>query len=356
MRWTTTPRDDEEPSLKQKLHAATGDRNAEASALEDRADITEEEAQHEVRKAAGDFEEPAAPGNIARPRTPNASNATDGVLAPRISPNSSGERVTIRSYGPRIGPMKRSTTEARLHGCRLDRGSRAQHGDPDPPHTGTAGPDRGAARLRSGPESTARGAGPTRVACNRRRPRTDAGCATACAAGPAAGWSSATRATPRAPRRSTCRCARCFRTDRAFPTSALRDPGVHVRSGCLHRGLPRRESRAANPAGRSRKSSNALSASPASVIDALQPNGRRASRVLHGAPDLTRAARRLGAAHAHLPARSPHVGGDRHLRRPGGQHVLPSYAARRRRRSSSRAARSSRPATSRCSAPTRCTR
>jgi hypothetical protein len=61
------PRDDEEPSLKQKLHAATGDRDAEASALEDRADITEEEAQHEVRKAAGDFEEPAAPGNIARP-------------------------------------------------------------------------------------------------------------------------------------------------------------------------------------------------------------------------------------------------------------------------------------------------
>jgi hypothetical protein len=60
-------RENREPSLAQKLHSATGDRDAEAAALEERADVTEEEAQHEVRKAAGDFEEPAAPGNIARP-------------------------------------------------------------------------------------------------------------------------------------------------------------------------------------------------------------------------------------------------------------------------------------------------
>ncbi len=49
--------DPDKPSLRQKLHAATGDREGEAEALADRAgdEITEEEAEVAVRRAHGDI-------------------------------------------------------------------------------------------------------------------------------------------------------------------------------------------------------------------------------------------------------------------------------------------------------------
>ena len=55
------------PSLRQRLHSATGDRDAEAHTLADEAHIPEDEAEHAVREAAGDEEAPASQGNIARP-------------------------------------------------------------------------------------------------------------------------------------------------------------------------------------------------------------------------------------------------------------------------------------------------
>jgi hypothetical protein len=68
-----------EPSLRQRLHSATGDRDAEAHTFSDEADVSEEVAEHEVRKAAGDLEDPAAPGNIARPT--DAESAHDDRIA-----------------------------------------------------------------------------------------------------------------------------------------------------------------------------------------------------------------------------------------------------------------------------------
>jgi len=55
------------PSLRQRLHSATGDRDAEARTLAEEASISEDEAEHAVREAAGDEDQPAAKGNIARP-------------------------------------------------------------------------------------------------------------------------------------------------------------------------------------------------------------------------------------------------------------------------------------------------
>jgi hypothetical protein len=55
------------PSLRQRFHSATGDRDAEARTLAEEADIPEDEADHAVREAAGDEEAPAAKGDIARP-------------------------------------------------------------------------------------------------------------------------------------------------------------------------------------------------------------------------------------------------------------------------------------------------
>lgn len=50
------------PTLRQKLHAATGDREAEAKALADRADDVDEDAALDaVRKAHGDLG-PGQPG------------------------------------------------------------------------------------------------------------------------------------------------------------------------------------------------------------------------------------------------------------------------------------------------------
>jgi hypothetical protein len=48
--------DDERPTLRQALHNATGDREAEAAALADRAgdDVDEADAETAVRRAHGD--------------------------------------------------------------------------------------------------------------------------------------------------------------------------------------------------------------------------------------------------------------------------------------------------------------
>jgi hypothetical protein len=51
-----TTSDDDQPSVRQLLHAATGDRAAEAKALADRADgeVSDEAAERAVRLAEGD--------------------------------------------------------------------------------------------------------------------------------------------------------------------------------------------------------------------------------------------------------------------------------------------------------------
>jgi hypothetical protein len=61
-----------EPSVRQWLHSATGDRDAEARTLAEEADVSEEHAEHAVRTAAGDEDAPAAQGNIARPAATEA--------------------------------------------------------------------------------------------------------------------------------------------------------------------------------------------------------------------------------------------------------------------------------------------
>jgi hypothetical protein len=51
------PRADDNPSLKQRLHSATGDREAEAEALAERADdeVDEADAEVAVKRAHGDI-------------------------------------------------------------------------------------------------------------------------------------------------------------------------------------------------------------------------------------------------------------------------------------------------------------
>ena len=50
-----TDADQDEPTLRQKLHAATGDRDAEAEALADRADdVDVDDAKVAVQKAHGE--------------------------------------------------------------------------------------------------------------------------------------------------------------------------------------------------------------------------------------------------------------------------------------------------------------
>lgn len=51
---------EDEPSLRQKLHWATGDRDAEAKAVADRApeDVSEQDAKVAVNRAHGDSPEP----------------------------------------------------------------------------------------------------------------------------------------------------------------------------------------------------------------------------------------------------------------------------------------------------------
>jgi hypothetical protein len=67
-------RDDDatdKPTLRQRLHSATGDRDAEAKALADRAgdDISEDDAKTAVRRAHGDLGagDPATESDIASP-------------------------------------------------------------------------------------------------------------------------------------------------------------------------------------------------------------------------------------------------------------------------------------------------
>jgi hypothetical protein len=62
-------RDDDSPSLRQRIHQATGDREREARALADRADdeIDERDAETAVRRASGDQTEPAADDQLATP-------------------------------------------------------------------------------------------------------------------------------------------------------------------------------------------------------------------------------------------------------------------------------------------------
>jgi hypothetical protein len=53
---TDTGSEEDQPTLRQLLHAATGDRDAEAKALADRAgeDVSEEDAKLAVERAQGD--------------------------------------------------------------------------------------------------------------------------------------------------------------------------------------------------------------------------------------------------------------------------------------------------------------
>ncbi len=55
----TKPSEADSPSLRQRSHAATGDRDAEAAAVADRSDdVSEEDARTAVRRAHGDVAEP----------------------------------------------------------------------------------------------------------------------------------------------------------------------------------------------------------------------------------------------------------------------------------------------------------
>lgn len=62
---------DDEPTLRQKLHAATGDRDAEAEALADRAegDVDVDDAKRAVQRAHGEAgpDEPRPDGELATP-------------------------------------------------------------------------------------------------------------------------------------------------------------------------------------------------------------------------------------------------------------------------------------------------
>jgi hypothetical protein len=74
--------DDDQPSARQLLHAATGDREAEGRALADRADedLSDEDAEEAVRRAHGDVqEEPSAERDVARPADAEAVRDEDGA-------------------------------------------------------------------------------------------------------------------------------------------------------------------------------------------------------------------------------------------------------------------------------------
>ncbi len=71
-----SPRDqNDSPSVRQLLHAATGDRDAEAKALADRADVTvnEDDAAVAVKRAHGDQAgKPRPGGDVASPEEAEA--------------------------------------------------------------------------------------------------------------------------------------------------------------------------------------------------------------------------------------------------------------------------------------------
>ena len=73
-------RDDDTPSARQLLHAATGDREAEGQALADRADddVSDDDAERAVRRAHGDVTDgPAPERDVASPEDAEAVRETD---------------------------------------------------------------------------------------------------------------------------------------------------------------------------------------------------------------------------------------------------------------------------------------
>jgi hypothetical protein len=73
-------KDTDEPSIRQRLHAATGDRDAEAKALADRAgdDVSEADAKEAVQRAHGDSGAPGSPIDTDLASTEDAKAAKTG--------------------------------------------------------------------------------------------------------------------------------------------------------------------------------------------------------------------------------------------------------------------------------------
>ncbi len=79
---SSAPNDDsDDPSLRQRVHSATGDRDAEAKALADRAgeDISEDDAKSAVKRAHGDtgVAEPTTESDLASPDDAKAVREDD---------------------------------------------------------------------------------------------------------------------------------------------------------------------------------------------------------------------------------------------------------------------------------------
>lgn len=70
---------DDSPSLRQQLHAATGDRRKEAAALADRSGdaVDVDEAEVAVRRAHGDIDPDLEPDPKHRALDPDLASATD---------------------------------------------------------------------------------------------------------------------------------------------------------------------------------------------------------------------------------------------------------------------------------------
>lgn len=86
----TDNEDDDDPTLRQMLHAATGDRAAEADALADRTDapVSEDDAKVAVRQAHGDVAGgDAGPSDLATPEDAESvhddSEGPDGAATSR---------------------------------------------------------------------------------------------------------------------------------------------------------------------------------------------------------------------------------------------------------------------------------
>ena len=72
-----TGSEEDQPSIRQLLHAATGDRDAEAKALADRAgeEVSEADAKLAVQRAQGDKSDvPKPDGDIASPDDAEAAH------------------------------------------------------------------------------------------------------------------------------------------------------------------------------------------------------------------------------------------------------------------------------------------
>jgi hypothetical protein len=75
----THDEDSDSPTLRQRLHSATGDRHAESQALADRAGdaVGDREAEVAVREAHGDIEPGAENGASERPAPGELASAAD---------------------------------------------------------------------------------------------------------------------------------------------------------------------------------------------------------------------------------------------------------------------------------------